>query len=310
MGKICGIYMIKNKINNKFYIGQSIDIEERWKQHIREFKGNYHNNIYLQNAWNKYGQDNFEFSILEECCETSLDEKEIYWIDYYKAYEKQKGYNLTFGGQLNNKCYTEDIKEKMSEIRLNNDKFRGDNLKQSVLSDEEVFDIKHLLLKGIKPIEISKKYNVSEQVIHHIKKCNTWKHICPELNKDLVKLVTDGKGENNPCSILDNDTALKIKIDLANKLSSEYVSKKYNLNIQTVNNIKYLRNYIDIGEEWNDRLKKITKDKNKNLSREEVLEIRNLIKQGYQNKEICEKLNIGLHIVKGIKYGRTYKNIK
>lgn len=191
----------------------------------------------------------------------------------------------------------------------NNDNFRGDNLKHSVLSDKEVFDIKHLLVKGVKPIEISKKYGVSEQVIHHIKKCNTWKHICPELNKDLVRLVKDGKCENNPRSILKNDTVLKIKIDLANKLSSEYVAEKYNLNVKTVNNIKYLKNYIEIGEEWNDRLRKIIKKQAKKLSKEEVLEIRELIKKGYGNTEISRKLNIGLDVVKNIKYGKTYKNI-
>jgi hypothetical protein len=57
---ICGIYQITNKINNKIYIGQSIDIERRWNQHMYG-KGS----VVLMNAITKYGLDNFEFKILE-----------------------------------------------------------------------------------------------------------------------------------------------------------------------------------------------------------------------------------------------------
>ena len=58
---ICGIYQITNKVNNKIYIGQSIDIERRWNQH-KYGKGS----VVLMNAIKKYGLDNFEFKILEE----------------------------------------------------------------------------------------------------------------------------------------------------------------------------------------------------------------------------------------------------
>ena len=78
----CGIYMIRNKVNGKMYIGQAIEMEGvRWKTHRRELKGDYHENKHLQNAWNKYGQDNFEFS-------TDFIPKE----EYKKLYEeKRKG---------------------------------------------------------------------------------------------------------------------------------------------------------------------------------------------------------------------------
>ena len=64
---MCGIYEIKNALNNHRYIGSSIDIEKRWGEHLRELNGNYHYNVYLQNAWNKYGENKFEFNVLEEC---------------------------------------------------------------------------------------------------------------------------------------------------------------------------------------------------------------------------------------------------
>ena len=56
-----GIYKIVNKKNNKVYIGQSVNIKQRWALHKSELRNKYHENVYLQNAWNKYGKDNFIF---------------------------------------------------------------------------------------------------------------------------------------------------------------------------------------------------------------------------------------------------------
>ena len=62
----CGIYKITNLKNNKGYIGQSSDIKKRWRNHKFELKNNIHNNPYLQNAFNKYGEEAFEFRIIEK----------------------------------------------------------------------------------------------------------------------------------------------------------------------------------------------------------------------------------------------------
>lgn len=89
-----GIYKIENKINQNVYIGQSNNIEMRWKQHKINIK-NGSQTIYK--AIRKYGIENFDFSILEECPLEKLDEREKYWIEYYNSYEK--GYNENLGGQ-------------------------------------------------------------------------------------------------------------------------------------------------------------------------------------------------------------------
>ena len=62
---ISGIYSITNKVNNKVYIGSSKNIFNRKSQHYSELRGNYHVNIFLQRAWNKYGEHNFKFEIVE-----------------------------------------------------------------------------------------------------------------------------------------------------------------------------------------------------------------------------------------------------
>ena len=97
-----GIYKITNLINGKIYIGQSIQIEERWKKHrIDAFnpkvKNKYKSHLY--SSIRKYGIDNFLFEIIEETEQENLDIRERYWIQYYNTTNPEFGYNLTTGGQ-------------------------------------------------------------------------------------------------------------------------------------------------------------------------------------------------------------------
>lgn len=108
-----GIYVIINKINSKVYVGQAININRRWKQHKYKLKKNKHTNKHLQNAWNKYGEENFEFMILEICNEYFLDKKEKYYIRQLYSILKNFGYNKIYGGKSNR--HTEETKKKISE---------------------------------------------------------------------------------------------------------------------------------------------------------------------------------------------------
>lgn len=88
-----GVYQIYNPINEKRYIGSSIDIARRLKEHRRDLIGNRHHNEHLQNAWNKYG-DVLEFKPLEYCEPENLLELEQLYIDYYNSADRQFGYNI------------------------------------------------------------------------------------------------------------------------------------------------------------------------------------------------------------------------
>ena len=101
---ICNvIYKFTNLINNKVYIGQTTQsVRTRVIQHIADSKSNRKSKTYFHNALSKYGFDNFTFEIIEYCQDKQqLNEKEIYWIGYYKSNIKQFGYNLTPGGPGN-----------------------------------------------------------------------------------------------------------------------------------------------------------------------------------------------------------------
>ena len=113
---ICGIYMIQNKVNGKIYIGQAVDIKDRWKQHKSYLNGGYHVNKHLQRSWNKYGEESFEFSILLECEESQLNTYEQYYIFELMTYDSRVGYNKNYGG--NSGRPTEEIRRKLSETKI------------------------------------------------------------------------------------------------------------------------------------------------------------------------------------------------
>ena len=113
--KISGIYAIKNKINSKVYVGSSKSVHYRWSgQHKPRLRKGKHENAHLQHAWNKYGENKFEFLILEECEESVLANKEEYWIEHYKSWDREFGYNLSriVEGQI---VFEKETRQKMSK---------------------------------------------------------------------------------------------------------------------------------------------------------------------------------------------------
>lgn len=94
----CYIYFIINQVNQKRYVGQTTNFSRRRSEHLLKLKENRHPNIKLQNAWNKYGENNFiiEKITYENLTKEELDEMEKYYIQYYNSIEN--GYNMTSGG--------------------------------------------------------------------------------------------------------------------------------------------------------------------------------------------------------------------
>ena len=89
--KITGIYKIENIVNHKVYIGQSVDVIERLKGHIKN-EGNEH----LRSSFEKYGFDNFSFEVIKQTYD--LDYWEIFLIQIYNATDNRYGYNIAIGG--------------------------------------------------------------------------------------------------------------------------------------------------------------------------------------------------------------------
>ena len=94
------IYVIRNCVNDKVYIGQTrLSLEERFNRHISDSKleCKQHRPLYL--AFAKYGIDKFCIELIEDCDYSIADEREIYWIKQYNS-NKCGGYNATIGGSM------------------------------------------------------------------------------------------------------------------------------------------------------------------------------------------------------------------
>ena len=90
------IYIIKNTVNSKVYIGQTrTSVDQRWKEHLRHAQ---YGDQVINRAMKKYGIDKFYIETLEICDISILDEREIYYIDLYDSTDKSKGYNVSIGG--------------------------------------------------------------------------------------------------------------------------------------------------------------------------------------------------------------------
>lgn len=212
----CGIYQIRNTINNRVYIGQTKQpFEKRYLHHCWKLKSGSHDNQWLQNAFNKYGTDNFVFEIL------LITPPEAELINKYE-YEmisnaKKKGicYNLIDGGggrggipmpeetkrrlgELNRflntgKKASDETKRKMSEIRRGK-KRKPEDIQKAVntrqlhiseglsnkttkLTAEQAKQIKIMLMNGIPYDEIVSCFPVSKSNINAIRSNRSWKFV-------------------------------------------------------------------------------------------------------------------------------------
>jgi group I intron endonuclease len=146
------IYKVTNKINNKCYIGQTIDLKTRKQHHIKDSKrgSDYH----FHRAMQKYGIDNFEWTVICECkTKEELNEKEMFYIKEFKSNEPEYGYNMTLGGDGaspneelrrrlsisgKNKIFTEEHKKNISISKTGSKHSEETKKKQSLSAKKRI----------------------------------------------------------------------------------------------------------------------------------------------------------------------------
>jgi len=117
-----GIYRIRNLITNDCYYGSSKNIEKRWIRHKNDLKNNKHINIILTRSWEKYGEENFEFEIVEICDMENLKQIEQKYLDLKPKYNI--GISASGGDNLTNnpnrdliiERITDSVKERYSKM--------------------------------------------------------------------------------------------------------------------------------------------------------------------------------------------------
>lgn len=253
-----GIYIIKNKVNNKVYIGQSVDIDKRIKKHFNLLENKTHYNEHLQNAFNKYGRNNFFVDVLEECPVEKLNEREKYYIQLYDSATREKGYNIEYGG--NNSTVSNETKEKLM-------------IQKSSKNIEDIISIKKELYKGTPRKIISQKYNISKGNLDAIAQLNNYRLIAEELNEGILH-------KKNKYNQKRNNTILRM---LKQGFSNKQISDKLQVSISVVEKVKY--KYPDL------------RFKNKNERIDNYNKVQQLKEQGYRPSEIIKILGISSSVV-------------
>ena len=153
-----GIYSIKCEINNKVYVGQSTNIFERWRNHIGRLENNKHSCKELQEDYNKYGMQNFTYSILEHVNwdEADKDNKELQELLLYKeSYHGQrlnadkigKGYNSGFSHETRdykNLTICPEIEKTIRKIKPKEQELYLDLYKMFLNSYQEQIGLVHV----------------------------------------------------------------------------------------------------------------------------------------------------------------------
>jgi group I intron endonuclease len=215
MIKICGIYSITNKINNKRYIGKSKNIKVRFRNHRSDLHRNKHHSIHLNRSWLKYGKENFLWEILEECSKENLKKREIYWVRFYKSDMPEFGYNGDTANEIETRMeHSEEVCQIIRDSKI------GELNYISKLTWEKVKEIRERY-KGdnISQEKLAKEYGVSRSAILHVLLNNTWvdKNYIPfsrergswnigsSCSEEAKKKISDAnkgksglKGEKNP----------------------------------------------------------------------------------------------------------------
>lgn len=114
-----GIYTITNLVNHKIYVGLGANAYDRMCNHRMKLRRGAHINIYLQNAWNKYGEENFKFEILEKWSIEHLHSMENWWCNMLNVHNRKYGYNIQ-PTNPEGRCYsaTAETRERMRQSRL------------------------------------------------------------------------------------------------------------------------------------------------------------------------------------------------
>jgi len=133
-----GIYVIKNLITNKVYVGKSVNIYIRIKQHITYLNTKDKNeNVHLINSWHKYGRENFTYYVAEyidndvrEEVDILLKEKELFWMNNLNSLNNAFGYNLRYDSE-SGMITSDETKKKLSEANIKRYKNESERIKQS-----------------------------------------------------------------------------------------------------------------------------------------------------------------------------------
>ena len=195
-----GIYSIYSKSQDCYYIGKSKDIEKRMLKHKSDLRLNRHHSPYLQNTFNKYGFEDLEFSVIQECTYEDSAELEKDYIKKYNSYDK--GFNMTTGGEWGapGRKFSQETLQKMSE-RIKGEKnpmynHWGDKNPNCSISKEIATYIYFFTHSSKEFPKITRKnfigkFGITLDIYKKIQQNKTWKKLSEEIDLEDEKIYID-----------------------------------------------------------------------------------------------------------------------
>lgn len=282
------IYRMLNKINGKSYIGQTNNFKQRMRGHKSDAfcKTSYSYETPLSYAIRKYGWENFENYILESIIVEDynyIDERERFYIKYFNSLSKNNGYNITTGGQNQNKKPKLTYEEKLQKSKL--------------FTPEEIKDIQKMLIENCQGHEIREKY--------------------PQLTTSFLGNINLGlnfKNENFDYPLSKKQTFSicftkkeieEIKNDIKNGMIYIDIAKKWNITIGFISAINNGKTWFDKKEKYPLCIKGCSKIHNLIW----VIPVQqDLIENKLTMTEIAKKYNKAYSTIKKINSGASHKN--
>ena len=204
------------------YIGQSNDIERRFKEHC------YKTDLIIEKAIHKYGKENFSFEILEECSINELNKKEIYYIALYDSIKN--GYNLSTGGSI-----------QVGELNSN-----------AHLSEYDIIDIRTSYQNHERTKDVYERYKdkITYGSFMGIWEGTSWPHIMSEVytkeNKNFYRYQATN-GELSPKAVFSNDEVIALRKRYVNETAQQiYKDIQDRCAYQTLQAILWGRSYKNL----------------------------------------------------------------
>jgi group I intron endonuclease len=292
--KLSGIYCIKNLTNQKKYIGSTTHFQKRFSKHLFELKNGYHPSLHLQNSYEKYGSNSFEFTVVEiiskniQNFEPKLLRTENKYIKYFKSNDKRFGYNLRISAESNfgithspkaktrikGKKLSEETKKRMSLSR------QGIKHHSAKLTVKDVKLIKVLISQGYRNINIAQYFKINKSVVNDIKNNGSWSSV--KITEEDINDFKNAEMNIPKQSRLNNNQVLTIKFLIEKNISNCLIARYCETDPKKIADIKVGKTYkhvnLDSGtfNELND---------NFNFKYLEVLEKEKIEKQRLVNKE-------------------------
>jgi len=267
-----GIYKIYCEISRKAYIGSSVNVRKRRDQHLHHLRKNKHPNGHLQSAYNKYGEDNFSWSLVLECDPEQLLVKEEEQIKEHNSFKE--GYNLIETPTTNRLgCkHTEEAKRKMSIARRRREKFRT----HDPVTEAQVREMREKYFYGARIGDLAKEYGLHRKTIRECVTLETYPDI--------------------PCEIKGYEKMLE-ELRVARERGERPRSRGW----------KHDKKFI---EKFREAVSKPRAAHKRALAPEQVREIRHRSAQGETYRILAEEFGVNQNSISRIVRRLTYKDIE